>query len=101
MFDKVCSHLIGGSFFMINRYINPYIPGNKYGVPDEENPELTAEDFKNFRPLSEILPDPYRAMQLPYCYMNGKIRFKGRAFASKKIVKPHGRKPGNFLYAAN
>lgn len=85
---------------MINRYINRYIQGNKYGVPDEENPELSREDFKNFRPIAELFPEWYRAMQLPYCYVNGKLSFRrGRAFAPKRIVKPHGRKPRNFLYA--
>lgn len=86
---------------MINRYINAYILGNRYGVPDEESPELTAEDFKNFRPLVEMFPSLYRAMSRPYCYMNGKLLFKGRSFAPKRIGKPHGRKPRNFLYASN
>ncbi|SDK14123.1 probable addiction module antidote protein [Methylophilus rhizosphaerae] len=28
-----------------------------YGVPDEENPELTANDFKQMRPLEEFLAE--------------------------------------------
>jgi uncharacterized protein (DUF4415 family) len=29
----------------------------KYGVPDDENPEWTAEDFARARPLIELIPD--------------------------------------------
>lgn len=68
---------------------------------DDEAPELTAKDFKDMRPFAEVFPNLYRAIQLPYCYMNGNIRFKGRSFAPKRTVKPHGRKPRNFLYASN
>jgi uncharacterized protein (DUF4415 family) len=28
----------------------------EYGVPDEENPELTAEDFRRARPIVEMIP---------------------------------------------
>lgn len=28
-----------------------------YGVPDEENPEWTAEDFRNAKPFAEVFPD--------------------------------------------
>lgn len=79
--------------------INRYIQANKYGVPDEENPELTKEDFKNFRPFAEMFPNLYRAFQLPYCYVNGKLKFNSRAFEPKRIVKTNGRKPKSFLYA--
>ena len=27
-----------------------------YGVPDEENPEWTAEDFANAKPFAEVFP---------------------------------------------
>jgi hypothetical protein len=33
-----------------------------YGVPDAENPELTAEYFANARPLREALPELARAL---------------------------------------
>ena len=29
----------------------------KYGVPDEESPEWTAEDFRRARPILEVFPD--------------------------------------------
>src|SRR5579862_8004803 len=28
----------------------------KYGVPDDENPEWTAEDFRRARPAEEVIP---------------------------------------------
>ncbi len=28
-----------------------------YGVPDEENPEWTAEDFRTAKPFAEVFPD--------------------------------------------
>lgn len=30
-------------------------------VADEDNPELTAEDFARARPFSEVFPEPYKA----------------------------------------
>lgn len=29
----------------------------EYGVPDEDNPELTEEDFRRARPFAEVHPD--------------------------------------------
>lgn len=65
----------------------------------DEAPELTDKLAKELRPFAEMFPDLYRAFQLPYCYVNGKLQFKGRAFAPKRIVKTSGRKPKSFLYA--
>jgi uncharacterized protein (DUF4415 family) len=31
------------------------------GVPDEENPELSAEDFARARPFKEVFPEHYEA----------------------------------------
>lgn len=67
----------------------------------DEAPELTRKFAKELRPFAEMFPDLSRAMRLPYCYMNGKIRFKGRSFAPKRIVKIRGRKPKSFLYEKN
>lgn len=39
-----------------------------YRVPDDENPELTAEDFAQMRPAREVLPELVaRAMTLERC----------------------------------
>lgn len=35
------------------------MPTPKYGVPDEENPEWTAEDFAKARPGREVLPPAF------------------------------------------
>lgn len=35
----------------------------KYGVPDDENPEWTAEDFRNARPITELIPDIVEAAE--------------------------------------
>jgi len=29
----------------------------KYGVPDDDIPEMTAEDFRRARPMREVFPD--------------------------------------------
>jgi uncharacterized protein (DUF4415 family) len=34
---------------------------SRYGVPDDENPELTTEDFARARPFKEVFPEQYRA----------------------------------------
>jgi uncharacterized protein (DUF4415 family) len=35
-----------------------FMDGNdKYGVPDEENPEWTAEDFAKALPFAEVFPE--------------------------------------------
>lgn len=96
MFDKAYSDLINSRYLMI---IHFEYDGNRPLEEGDEAPELTRKLIKELRPFDEMFPELYRAMQLPYCYMNGKIRFKGRSFAPKRIVKPHGRKPRNFLYA--
>lgn len=31
--------------------------------PDDENPEWTAEDFRNAKPLKEVLPDLYEELR--------------------------------------
>jgi len=33
----------------------PHPPG--WGVPDDDNPEWTAEDFRRARPMREVFPD--------------------------------------------
>ncbi|MEI9887024.1 MAG: BrnA antitoxin family protein [Rhizomicrobium sp.] len=35
----------------------------EYGVPDAESPEWTAEDFRNARPITELLPDIVEAAE--------------------------------------
>jgi uncharacterized protein (DUF4415 family) len=35
----------------------------EYGVPDEESPELTAEDFARARPIIEVFPDIVEAAE--------------------------------------
>ena len=35
----------------------------KYGVPDDENPEWTAEDFRNARPVREVMPELIEAAE--------------------------------------
>jgi uncharacterized protein (DUF4415 family) len=35
----------------------------KYGVPDEESPEWTAEDFRNARPVREVMPELIEAAE--------------------------------------
>ena len=35
----------------------------KYGVPDEESPELTAEFFRNARPVREVMPELIEAAE--------------------------------------
>jgi uncharacterized protein (DUF4415 family) len=35
------------------------MPTQKYGVPDDENPEWTAEDWANARPGREVLPTAF------------------------------------------
>jgi len=32
-----------------------------FGVPDEENPELSTEDFARARPFKEVFPEQYKA----------------------------------------
>ena len=32
----------------------------KYGVPDDDNPELTAEDFARAKPFKEVYPEHYK-----------------------------------------
>ncbi len=34
-----------------------------YGVPDEDNPEWTAEDFAAARPFAEVFPDTAAALR--------------------------------------
>jgi uncharacterized protein (DUF4415 family) len=34
---------------------------SKYGVPDDDNPELTAEDFARAKPFREVYPEHYKA----------------------------------------
>jgi len=36
---------------------------SKYGVPDDENPEWTAEDFARARPLTELIPNIGEAVE--------------------------------------
>ena len=35
----------------------------KYGVPDDESPEWTAEDFRRARPATEFFPDIVEAAE--------------------------------------
>ncbi|MEI9989931.1 MAG: BrnA antitoxin family protein [Rhizomicrobium sp.] len=35
----------------------------EYGVPDDENPEWTAEDFRNARPVREVMPELIEAAE--------------------------------------
>ena len=35
----------------------------RYGVPDEENPEWTEEDFARARPFREVFPEQYAAWE--------------------------------------
>jgi len=35
----------------------------KYGVPDEESPEWTAEDFRLARPVREVMPELIEAAE--------------------------------------
>ena len=35
----------------------------KYGVPDEESPELTEEFFRNARPVREVMPELIEAAE--------------------------------------
>ena len=35
----------------------------RYGVPDEENPEWTEEDFARARPFKEVFPEQYAAWE--------------------------------------
>lgn len=49
----------------------------EYGIPDAENPEWTAEDFRNAKPLAEVFPDLALKLeleqvlaQLRHAYMN-------------------------------
>ncbi len=35
----------------------------KYGVPDDENPEWTAEDFRLARPVREVIPELIEAAE--------------------------------------
>ena len=35
----------------------------KYGVPDDDLPEMTAEDFRNARPITELIPDIVEAAE--------------------------------------
>lgn len=56
----------------------------KYGVPDEESPELKKEDFKNFKPFLEWFPQHWKSAYFVYCYDNGKLKFRQR----KKYVRP-------------
>lgn len=34
---------------------------SKYGIPDDDNPELTAEDFARAKPFKEVYPEHYKA----------------------------------------
>ncbi len=45
--------------------------------PDDENPEWTAEDFRNARPLKEVLPDLYEELR----------RYQGQRGAQKTPTK--------------
>jgi uncharacterized protein (DUF4415 family) len=35
----------------------------RYGVPDEENPEWTEEDFARARPFREVFPEQFASWQ--------------------------------------
>lgn len=35
-------------------------PQQPYGVPDEENPEWTAEEIRTAKPFGEVFPDRER-----------------------------------------
>jgi uncharacterized protein (DUF4415 family) len=35
----------------------------EYGVPDEDSPEWTAEDFRNARPVREVMPELIEAAE--------------------------------------
>ena len=35
----------------------------RYGVPDDENPEWTAEDFRRARPAREVMPELIEAAE--------------------------------------
>jgi uncharacterized protein (DUF4415 family) len=49
----------------------------RYGVPDEENPEWTAEDFARARPALEVLPGLIEAA--------ARLRARGRPRLEKKL----------------
>ena len=35
----------------------------RYGVPDDDIPEMTAEDFRNARPVREVMPELIEAAE--------------------------------------
>jgi uncharacterized protein (DUF4415 family) len=48
-----------------------------YGVPDEENPEWTEEDFARARPFAEVFPELAEAARA--------LKARGRPKAEKKL----------------